>query len=79
MKPFDNDRTHAPWRKAAIIPIFSIQVFFSSINVIALGLLVGITQPGLNYITGDNDKKVHAVKPGVPTYLTLLSYIKGNC
>jgi hypothetical protein len=45
-KNYDNVQTYSPWRKLVLIIMWSVEVIVLALNVIIMGLLIGITKPG---------------------------------
>jgi hypothetical protein len=45
---------HAPWRKAVLIPFWCIQLFFELLDIIVLGLAVGVVNEWHNEYDDDN-------------------------
>jgi hypothetical protein len=45
-KNYDNVQTYSPWRKLVLIFIWSVEVTVLALNVIIMGLLIGITKTG---------------------------------
>jgi len=43
---YDNGHPNSPWRRIAIIPIWSWELGFLAVNTIITGMLIGITESG---------------------------------
>jgi len=69
---YDNGRTHSPWRKIAIIPIWAIEVPFLAIYVIYLGILIGVTNAPKPTIVKDKHNKPHTLEPGLQAHVLSL-------
>ena len=66
---YEAERSHSPWRKLAIIPIWAVEVSFLAIYVIALGILIGVTSSPTSTVVVDKHKNKHVLEPGVQLYV----------
>ncbi|KAG9245872.1 hypothetical protein BJ878DRAFT_478836 [Calycina marina] len=70
-KPYDDERSHSPWRKAVIIPIWAVEVSFLAVHAITVCILLGLTNTDGPTVTDGSGHK-HTTKPGIqpPQYCT---------
>jgi hypothetical protein len=51
---YDNGHPKSPWRRAAIIPIWVVEVILLAFNAVITGMMIGITEsgsgPGKNHL-----------------------------
>jgi hypothetical protein len=59
-----NNRPQSPWRRLVLIPLWSIQIPFLSVNIIYLALLIGITKSSPSSVV-DSRGNLYTVLPGV--------------
>jgi hypothetical protein len=62
-----NNQPHSPWRRLVLIPLWSIQIPFLSLNIIYLALLIGITKSSPSSVV-DSRGNLYTVLPGVQPY-----------
>jgi len=66
---YDNGRSHSPWRKLAIIPLWAIEISLLAIYVIYLGILIAVTNAPKSTIVIDKHKKKHTLEPGMQPHV----------